>query len=155
MNQNGTNLEMEKLNSSAVDSLHQLVMEEHNVPAFIRILNGYRAACHYGTESSSVLEDGGTFSKILIFVLCEADSIFRKMLGISCSNERKEAILGLKNSSKWKTLKPLVKSYLRSTLFLLNEVTDSQILAFALTRLRASLIFFAAFRPLLQRLIKV
>ncbi|KAJ6322917.1 hypothetical protein OIU77_012703 [Salix suchowensis] len=127
--------EMGKWNSSTVDSLCKLVKEQNNVPAFVRLLNGYRAACHYGSESPTIVEDSHTFSKILTFM--------------------KEAILELKNTSKWKTLKPIVKSYLRSTLFLLNEVTDSQILAFTLTRLRASIVFFAAFPLLLGRLVKI
>ncbi|KAL9402616.1 hypothetical protein Peur_006465 [Populus x canadensis] len=146
---------MGNLSSYTVDSLCELVKEQNNVPAFVRLLNGYRAACHYGSESPTIVEDSHTFCKILTFMLHEADNIFRKILGISGSNDRKEAILELKNTSKWKTLKPVVKSYLRSTLFLLNEVTDSQILAFALTRLKASIVFFAAFPPLLGRLIKI
>lgn len=146
---------MGNLSSSTVDSLCELVKEQNNVPAFVRLLNGYRAACHYGSESPTIVEESHTFCKILTFMLHEADNIFRKILGISGSNDRKEAILELKNTSKWKTLKPVVKSYLRSTLFLLNEVTDSQILAFALTRLKASIVFFAAFPPLLGRLIKI
>lgn len=146
---------MGNLSSSTVDSLCELVKEQNNVPAFVRLLNGYRAACHYGSESPTIVEDSHTFCKILTFMLHEADNIFRKILGISGSNDRKEVILELKNTSKWKTLKPVVKSYLRSTLFLLNEVTDSQILAFALTRLKASIVFFAAFPPLLGKLIKI
>lgn len=146
---------MGNLSSSTVDSLCEVVKEQNNVPAFVRLLNGYRAACHYGSESPTIVEESHTFCKILTFMLHEADNIFRKILGISGSNDRKEAILELKNTSKWKTLKPAVKSYLRSTLFLLNEVTDSQILAFALTRLKASIVFFAAFPPLLGRLIKI
>ncbi|XP_012086517.1 nucleolar complex protein 2 homolog isoform X2 [Jatropha curcas] len=153
-NKNGTIEISMLLNSSAVDSLCQLVSEQHNVPALIRLLNGFRAACHYGTESSNALKDYLTFSKILMFMLREADSVFHKILGISCTNERKEAVLELKNTSKWKNLKPLIKTYLRSTLFFLNEVSDSEILAFTLSRLRASMIFFAAFPSLLQRLIK-
>ncbi|XP_021662337.2 protein REBELOTE isoform X2 [Hevea brasiliensis] len=155
VNENGTATEMSMLlYTSAVDSLRHLVTEQQNVSAFTRLLNGYRAACHYGTESSNVLKDDLTFSKILMFVLHEADNIFRKLLGIQCSNERKDVILELKDTAKWKKLKPLIKSYLRSTLFFLNEVSDSEILAFTLTRLKASIIFFAAFPHLLQRLIK-
>ncbi|WCJ19372.1 Nucleolar complex-associated protein 2 [Euphorbia peplus] len=142
------------LSSSTVDCLHQLVTKQQNIPALIKLLNGYRTACHYGTGSSNVLKDGSAFSKILMFMLTEADNTFRKLLDISVSNERKEAVLGLKNSSKWKTVKPFIKSYLRSTLFLLNEVSDSEILSFILTRLKGSIIFFAAFPALLQRLVK-
>lgn len=141
----------------------QLVREQRSISALTSLLNGYRAACHCGTEPSGLLDvdsccglqDSKTFSKILIFMLQEADNIFRGMLGISCSSCKKETILELKNTLKWKTMKPLIKSYLRSTLFLLNQVTDSEILAFSLVQLRASIIFFAAFRPLLHRLIKV
>ncbi|XP_021296107.1 nucleolar complex protein 2 homolog isoform X1 [Herrania umbratica] len=151
------------LTSSALDTLCQLVRKQHSIPALTSLLNGYRAACHYGTEPSGLLDvdsccglqDSKTFSKILIFMLQEADNIFREMLGISCSSCKKETILELKNTLKWNAMKPLIKSYLRSTLFLLNQVTDSEILAFSLVQLRASIIFFAAFRPLLHRLIKI
>ncbi|KAI3970762.1 hypothetical protein MKX01_024409, partial [Papaver californicum] len=59
----------------------------------------------------------------------------------------------LKKNQKWKDSKPLIQSYLSSTIILLNHVTDFEILAFALTRLRASTIFFAAFPSLLKKLI--
>uniref|UniRef100_A0A5B7C525 Nucleolar complex protein 2 homolog n=1 Tax=Davidia involucrata TaxID=16924 RepID=A0A5B7C525_DAVIN len=151
------------LTSSAINSWCQLVMEEHRESVLTGLLNGYRAACHYGTESFAVpdaaschrIQNSEAFCTILMFMLREADNIFRRLFKVSPSNCRKETILELKNTSKWKTLKPLLKSYLRSTLFLLNEVTDSEILAFSLTRLRPSIIFFAAFPSLLRRLIKI
>ena len=143
------------LTSSAVKSWCQLVKEQRSVPALTSLLNGYRAACHYGAESWSRIQNSETFCEILMFVLHEADNIFRGLLEISSSNCKKEAILGLKNTSKWKTLRPLIKSYLRSTLFLLSQVTDYEILAFALARLRNSILYFAAFPSLLRRLIKV
>lgn len=151
------------LTSSAVKCWCQLVKEQHSVSALTSLLNGYRTACHYGTKSSGVLDseswcriqNSETFSEILMFILHEADNIFRGILGISSANFRKDTILGMKNTSKWKTLRPLIKSYLRSTLFLLNQVTDHEILAFALARLRNSIIYFAAFPSLLNRLIKI
>ncbi|KAK2633889.1 hypothetical protein Ddye_028681 [Dipteronia dyeriana] len=149
--------------SSAVSSWFLLVKEQHSVPALISLLNGYRAVCHYGTESTGVLDavsrhkiqDTEAFCKILTTLLREADNIFHGMLGISSSNCKKGTILELKNTLKWKTLRPLIKSYLRSTLFMLNQATDSDILVFSLTRLRASIVFFAAFPSLLHRLIKI
>ncbi|KAK6929223.1 Nucleolar complex protein 2 [Dillenia turbinata] len=151
------------LTCSAVSSCCQLLKEQCSISALTVLLNAYRAACHHGTQSTDVVFGGSswkiqnseTFSNIVIFMLQEADGTLRGLLGISSSNCRKEAILDLKNTLKWKTLKPLMKSYLRSTLFLLNQITDSEILAFVLTRLRSSIIFFAAFEPLLQRLIKI
>ncbi|XP_057487494.1 protein REBELOTE-like [Actinidia eriantha] len=151
------------LTSSVINSWHQLVKEEHNESALINLLNGYRAACHYGTESIGVPETGPcqriqnseTFCSILMFMLREADNIFRGLLKIPPSCCKKETLVELYNTSKWKSLKPLIKSYLRSTLFLLNQVTNAEILAFSLSRLKVSIIFFAAFPSLLRRLIKV
>ncbi|CAB4300982.1 unnamed protein product [Prunus armeniaca] len=151
------------LTSSAIDSWCQLVREHQSVPALTSLLNGYRAACHYGAESTRVIDadschgiqNSETFCKTLIFMLNEADNIFRGLMGMSSSHPKKEKNLDLTKNSKWNTLKPLIKSYLRSTLFLLNEVNDSEILAFSLARIRASMTFFVAFPSLLRRLIKI
>lgn len=152
-----------KLTSSPVDSLCQLVTEQQNVSALTRLLNGYRAACHYGAESTGVfnaysdhkIQNSEILSKILMFMLKEADHTIRGMMGIASSNSKKEKSVELKNNTKWSTFKPLIKSYLRSTLFLLNQVDDSEILAFTLERIRVSTTFFIAFPSLLRRLIKV
>ncbi|KAI3921482.1 hypothetical protein MKW98_013416 [Papaver atlanticum] len=45
----------------------------------------------------------------------------------------KHTVLGLKKTQKWKDSEPLIQSYLSSTIIFLNHVTDSEILAFALT----------------------
>lgn len=133
-----------------------MVREDHSQSTLISLLNAYRAACHYGTESvSHRIENSETFCNILLFTLSNADDIFRGLLKISSLNSSKETLLELKKTSKWKNLKPLVKSFVRSTLFLLNQVTDSDILTFAMTRLKASLIFFVVFPSLIQRLLKV
>nr|DAD32614.1 TPA_asm: hypothetical protein HUJ06_011465 [Nelumbo nucifera] len=155
-NGGGLNLNESKvLASSTIDSWCEFVLKQNRVHALPSLLNGYRAACHYGTDvTCRKIEKSETFCKILMFMLCEADNIFRRQLGISNSN-CKDTILPMMNSSKWKTMKPLIKSYLRSTVFLLNQVTDSGLLSFTITRLRASIVFFTAFPPLLQRLVKV
>lgn len=146
------------LTSSTIDSWCQLVMGQNCMSALPNLLNGYRAACHYGTDSLDQglcwrIQKSEPFCKILMFMLCEAEGIFRRLLGISST--KKETMSELKNTSKWITAKPIIKSYLRSTLFLLNQVTDTEILGFAITRLRASIIFSTAFPSLLRRLIKV
>lgn len=148
------------LSTSIINSWSQRAAEDHDESAFVSLLNAYRDACHFGTESTDsgscyIIQNSETFCNLITFVLREANNIFRGLLKISSSTCKKETILEMKNTSKWKKLKPLLKSYLRSTLFLLNQVTDSELLALSLTRLRASIIFFAAFPSLLQRLIKI
>ncbi|CAM8969637.1 unnamed protein product [Rhodiola kirilowii] len=150
------------LTKSIIDSWCESVMEHESLPALISLINGYRAACHHSVESdthggvsSTQFQNSEAFGNLTMFMLREADGIFRKFLGISSSSFKKEAVLDLKHSSKWKDLKPLVKSYLRSTIFILNQFTDAETLAFSLSRLRASLILLAPFPSLLRKLLKI
>ncbi|KAK4385889.1 Nucleolar complex protein 2 [Sesamum angolense] len=143
------------LTNSVINTWCQMAKEDHSQSALISLLNAYRAACHYGTESiGHRIENSETFCNILLLTLSNANDIFRGLLKMSSSNSTKETLQELKKAAKWKSLKPLVKSFVRSTLFLLNQVTDTDILTFAMTRLRACLIFFLAFPSLMQRFIK-
>ncbi|XP_031382346.1 nucleolar complex protein 2 homolog isoform X2 [Punica granatum] len=151
------------LTMPTIDAWCQQVIEKQSVPALTSLLNAYQAASHCRTESShfsrvaSIYEipNGECFARILFFMLREGNKIFRGLLGIPCSSCKKETILDLRSTQKWKNLKPLIKSFLRSTLFILGEITDSGILDFALKQLRDAIIFFAAFPSLLHRLMKV
>lgn len=151
------------LSISVIDSWCHQVKNKHDLSLLTSLINGYRAACHYGSQSTSSVDDvsvynignSEAFSKILTFMLREADNLFRQPLGLLSSSCKKEMILELRKTVKWKSLKPLVKSYLRSSLFLLNEVSETEILSFSLARIRASMIFFAAFPSLQRRLIKI
>ncbi|KOM56107.1 hypothetical protein LR48_Vigan10g199900 [Vigna angularis] len=119
------------LTSASVYSLCELVKEQSSVPALTCLINAYRAACHNDSEATSVsgcvfsdgIQKSETFCKIIVFMLQEADATFRRLLGISNSSSRKEAVLDLKNTAKWLSLRPLIKSYLRSTVFLLNQIS--------------------------------
>ncbi|KAJ0724763.1 putative nucleolar complex protein [Helianthus annuus] len=143
------------LTSSVISKWSKLVTEGHNEPALINLINAYRAACHFGPEETGpTIQDSETFCNVYTFMLSEADNIFRVLLKIPI-NCKKETLLELKNTSRWKKVQPMIKSYFRSTLFLLKQVTDSEILAFSINRLRASIVFFAAFPSLLNRLIQI
>ncbi|KAG6410120.1 hypothetical protein SASPL_128169 [Salvia splendens] len=133
----------------------RMVKEDNSQSAFVGLLNAYRTACHYGVESvGHIIDSSETFCNILIFTLSNADDVFRGIFQISSSNSKKETVEKLQKNSKWKSMKSLVKSFVRSTLFLLDQITDSEILTFAMARIQASLIFFVAFPSLVQRLLK-
>ncbi|KAI4384419.1 hypothetical protein MLD38_002581 [Melastoma candidum] len=161
--ENSNTRESKIITASVIKYRCQEVVEHRSVSAFTCLLNSYHAACRYGSksaESSSStffheIQNSETFSTILIFMLREADNIFRSLFGISSSSWKKESIMDIKSTTKWKSLQPLVKSYLRSTIFLLHRVTDSELLGFSLMRLRDSVMLFVDFPALLHRLIKV
>ncbi|KAJ0246920.1 Noc2p family [Hirschfeldia incana] len=151
------------LSESVLSSYSNLVDEEqHSVQALTSLLNWYRAACHYGHEPSGItspeicydIEDSETFANVLIFVLQKADTTFRSVLELSGS-ANKEKILKLMNNPKWDSVEPLIRSFFRSTLHLVKQAADLEITVFALTQLRVSLVFFAAFPDLLNKLIKL
>ncbi|CAA0386580.1 unnamed protein product [Arabidopsis thaliana] len=150
------------LSRSFLATCCDMVDKEQYVPALVRLLNWYRAACQYGHEPSGIarpniyydIEDSETFAKVIIFVLQKADHTFRSILGLSDSST-KEKILKLKNNPKWDSLKPLVKSFFRSTLHLVKQAGDLEIISFTLTQLRVSIVFLAAFPDLLKKLIKI
>ncbi|KAH9604757.1 hypothetical protein KSS87_018991 [Heliosperma pusillum] len=150
------------LRSSTINYWCRLVKEQNKVTLLPSLINAYYAACHYGADPTDVnvsvtppiIQNKEAFNSILTFMLSEGDQLFREILGIS-ADCKMDFILKLKNSSKWENVKPMVKSYLKSSLFLLNQFTDTDILAYALSRLRASLIFFPAFPALQNKLIEV
>ncbi|XP_039140202.1 nucleolar complex protein 2 homolog [Dioscorea cayenensis subsp. rotundata] len=150
--------EEKPLSSSTVDVWCWMVLEQPKGPALRNLLNGFHAACQYGIETSGVssqkVSSREAFSKIVTFVLLEADGIFCQFLGLS-GPTNKEGSLNFRNKSEWESLRPLVKCYLRSSLILINQVTDREILIFALTRLRSSLKFFSDFPSLSGRLTKI
>lgn len=148
--------------SAVVDHWCELVKEQQSLAALTCLLNTYRAACHFGVESNDTLnadltrefQNSETFCKILIFMLNESDTLFKGLLGLSSSNVKKQ-VLELKKSAKWNKLEPLIKSYLRSTIFLLNQITDTELLTFSLDRARASVKYFVVFPSFLHRFGKV
>ncbi|GAB2223186.1 hypothetical protein Droror1_Dr00017324 [Drosera rotundifolia] len=148
------------LTTSTIKSWSEKTTQPHNLTALPSLLNAYRAACQYGAESSgdsvlsSRLQDSDTCVSIITFMLQESDSIFRRQLGLLSTNNKKETISRLENNSKWKALKPMIKSYLLSTIFFLNQLAEIDLLIYSLSRLRASIIFFAAFPSLLRKLLQ-
>ncbi|EPS73246.1 hypothetical protein M569_01510, partial [Genlisea aurea] len=144
------------LTNQKVTTWHCMVKEDRDEAALVNLLNAFRAACHYGAEAAVYrIENCETFYNILHSTLSSAPDSFLALFQISSSKSGKEVLFQLSKASKWKSLRPLVKSFVRSTLFLLNQVTDRDILRFVLTNLRAALVFFAAFPLLIPPLVKV
>jgi nucleolar complex protein 2 len=94
------------------------------------------------------------FHQIITFVLSESDNIFRALLEVS-DDLNKGKIMNLRDSKKWQAVGPLIKSYLRNSVDLLNQLTDNKMVTFVLTRLRASVVLFCAYPSTSTRLLKV
>lgn len=144
-----------------VDSWCDAVRDGAKVGAVRSLLRAFRSACHYGddnvddpTAKFSTMSSG-VFNKIMVFVLNEMDGILRGLLKLPPSGGKKEMIMELMTTRRWKNYNHLVKSYLGNALHVLNQMTDNEMIAFMLRRLKFSSLFLAAFPALLRKYIKV
>lgn len=143
-----------------VDAWFQEINEGQNIGALRCLLQAYRTACHYGDggryDSSSILTivNSNAFNTIMISVLGEIDGVFRKLLRMPLAGGKRESILEMKDTPRWKDLEGLIKSYFVNTLHVLSQMTDNEMISFTLQRLRCSIIFLAAFPVYLRKILK-
>lgn len=144
-----------------VDSWIDAVRSEAKLAAVRSLLKAFRSACHYGDDSGEDLTakfstmSSSVFNKIMLFVLNEMDGILRGILKFPTSGGKEEMIKELMATKRWKKYNLLVKSYLGNALHTLNQMTDNEMIAFMLRRLKYSSVFLAAFPALLRKYTKV
>lgn len=149
------------LTAAHVDIWCQEIKERQNIGALRCLLQAFRTACHYGDggryDTSSILTivNSNAFNTIMISVLGEIDGVFRKLLRMPLLGGKREAILEIKDTPRWKDLEGLIKSYFVNTLHVLSQMTDNEMISFTLQRLRCSIIFLAAFPVYLRKILKV
>ena len=132
-------------------------LESSSLKAVQNLVKAYRVGCHYGddeeetSEISFRLSDSSVFNELMLFVLKNLDTIFRRILKVQSGQSVEKAL----QSSKWKKVGPLVKSYLGNSLHLVSNVTESTLSAFIFQRLRASIDLYTQFPILCKKLLKV
>ncbi|CAM6102685.1 unnamed protein product [Calypogeia fissa] len=158
----------ETLTSALVDEWCLALREKQNIGSLRNFLQAYRTACHYGDgkdEDTSrsfkyICRSSHVFNKIMMFGLCEVDGVFRQLLGLTRREEVTEKHNGfsaadLQKNKKWKKTEPFVKAYLGNSLNILNQMTDNEMIAFTLRRLKVSVPFLGPFPKLARRFLKV
>ncbi|KAL1565757.1 Nucleolar Complex 2 protein [Salvia divinorum] len=149
------------ITSAMVDSWIEAIRSESKLAAVHSILKAFRSACHYGDDSGDdpavkfSTMSSSVFNKIMLFVLNEMDGILRGILKFPSSGGKEEMVKELMATKRWKKYNLLVKSYLGNALHTLNQMTDNEMIAFMLRRLRYSSVFLAAFPALLRKYTKV
>lgn len=149
------------ITTEMVDSWCNLIRETGKLSAIHSLMKAFRTACHYGDdkEDESLLDfsimSSSVFNKVMVFVLNEMDGIIRNLLELPASGGKKETIIELMSTKRWKNYNHLVKSYLGNALHVLCQMTDTDMISFTLRRLKQSSIFLAAFPILLRKYVKV
>ncbi|CAL5219709.1 g1599 [Coccomyxa viridis] len=141
--------------SAEVLSQWCLEAKQHaSLRAMRKLMKAFRVACHYGdteTEMDSTLRSTSTvvFNRLVIFVLKEADQIFRQLLGVSTDAELASG--AVKRQPRWNKVEPLLKSYLGNSLHLLGNATSPGMQMFTLRRLRPAVAWLASFQRLQRK----
>ncbi|KAH6765749.1 Noc2p family [Perilla frutescens var. hirtella] len=149
------------ITSAMVDSWIDAVRAEAKLAGVRSLLKAFRHACHYGDDSGDdptakfSTMSSSVFNKIMLFVLNEMDGILRGLLKFPSSGGKEEMVKDLMATKRWKKYNHLVKSYLGNALHTLNQMTDNEMIAFMLRRLKYSSVFLAAFPALLRKYVKV
>eukprot|EP00798_Chlamydomonas_sp_ICE-L_P022463 gene22463-29579_t len=106
-----------------------------------QLVKAYRLACHYGDpeeeaiESSLRITSSSVYNQLMLFMLQEADGIFRRMLGIDKKAAGAITMDDLtKNGANWRKV---IKSFWGNSMHLLASMTDPKLMAFTLHRLRS------------------
>ncbi|XP_062083883.1 nucleolar complex-associated protein 2 [Humulus lupulus] len=149
------------ITATMVDEWCNSVRKDGKISAIRTLMKAFHTACHYGDDSGDdpsskfSIMSSSVFNKVMLFVLSEMDGILRKMLKLPSSGGKKEIILELRSTKQWTNYNHIVKSYLGNALHVLNQMTDTQMIAFTLRRLKYSSVFLAAFPSLLRKYIKI
>ena len=149
------------------------------------LMQTFRAACHHGevgpaeddggagAQAALRLGSGAAFNTLLLFVLREADGLFRRVLELPAAGpdevlavaksaagqagappKARPAPLDPRTSSRWRKAEPLIKSYLGNALHLLGTMTDPAMSAFILRCARPSVPFLVCSDRLQRKWLK-
>ncbi|KAL3609104.1 hypothetical protein D5086_000124 [Populus alba] len=149
------------ITTALVESWCNSVRENGKISAVRSLLKAFRIACHYGDDGGGdasakyTIMSSRVFNKVMLFVLSEMDGILRNVLGLPAYGGKKETVNDLLHTKKWMNYHHLAKSYLGNALYVLNQMTDTQMISFTLRRLKFSSVLLVAFPALLRKYIKV
>ncbi|CAN6323619.1 unnamed protein product [Urochloa humidicola] len=135
-------------------------VENEKIGSIRSILQAFRRACHYGEDQGDNsapkfnVMSGSVLDKVMHFVLKHMDRVLRQLLGAPSFGGKKETISELMLSKPWKRHGNLMRIYLANALHMIIEMTDEQMIAFTIHRVRASAVFLAAFPSLLRKYVK-
>ncbi|CAL4917341.1 unnamed protein product [Urochloa decumbens] len=135
-------------------------VENEKIGSIRSILQAFRRACHYGEDQGDNsapkfnVMSGSVLDKVMHFVLKHMDRVLRQLLGAPSVGGKKETISELMLSKPWKRHGNLMRIYLANALHMIIEMTDEQMIAFTIHRVRASAVFLAAFPSLLRKYVK-
>jgi len=133
------------------------------------LISAYRSACHLSDPNSSssssgfIIEDSDVYDKLMVMVLGRCHDAFRHHLElVSNDNDEEDDTIDNKpinpkdmvKARRWSDVKKLLESFYRSTLHLLTEAKEPELLEFILKSCSKYMPFLTPFPKLAKGLLK-
>lgn len=168
------------LTMEMIDSMIADIQETKSTKSMKKLVIAYKSCCHFveGEEQTEDLPykvpNSEVYNHLMVTGVAEFPLLFHAIFGVDESHKAEELELQKKKSKakakkkqtrlqtriakheRWGKLQSCVKSYLKSTIFLLDQMTDQKIISFILRRVNQDLlVYFACLPVLANKLIRV
>ncbi|KAL1924138.1 uncharacterized protein VTP21DRAFT_7173 [Calcarisporiella thermophila] len=133
------------------------ITKKKSLRSLRRLLLAYRAAAHInededGRQYAYKIESGSIFNKLVVVCLKYVIDVFEHHLPV----KQVEGKTKLPSSSpKWESLQGVIKSFLSNTLHLLKELTDNNMIYFAVKESEKAIRYWACFPKLAREYLKI
>ena len=168
------------LTKKVLAALERGTFDSHGVKSLKKLISAYKSACHLADASGSeggsrpgesgsryLIDSSAIFDELLLMCLNRCHKEFEyHLLGTDSWEEKKssdgaedDAIKGdnkplnpktLENTDKWADLRPILVSFFRSTLHVMSEAKEPELLTFILKALSKYLRFLTPFPPVAE-----
>jgi nucleolar complex protein 2 len=155
---------LQKLDKSAFDS--------HGIKPLRKVVNAFKCACRVSNEDGEkslkgqtyVVDSSEEFDRLMILSLSKCHEEFRYHLlkKDKCEDSEESefdphkpiSAKSMEKSEKWSNLKPIIYTFFKSTMHMLSEAKEPQLLVFVLKALSNYVPFLTAFPRLAESMLK-
>lgn len=165
----------------SIDDMISNIQKSKSTKAMKKLVIAYKSSCHFTEGEETEVEDlpykvpsSEVYNHLMVTGIAEFPLLFHSLFDIEEEHKTEELEFQKKSKNskgkkkqtrlqtriakhdRWGKLQSCVKSYLKSTIFLLDQMTDQKIISFILRRVNQDLLVYFACLPLMaNKLIRV
>ena len=151
-----------KVNDKLLRSLEQGAFTSHGIKPLKKLTNAYHAACHladaHKTTSNFEIGSSKVYDRLMLLSLGKVHEAFGyHLLGDDYVMEDENAPIQpkkMENADKWSAVQPVVQTFLKATIHLLNEAKEPELLSFILKSLRKYLPYLSPLPRIAENLLR-
>ncbi|CAG8613213.1 8452_t:CDS:10, partial [Scutellospora calospora] len=144
------------LTTSMVKKLQVAITQSHSLRSLQKLLLAFRAAAHINDSEekhySYKISDSAVFNNLVVICLKYTTGVFDHHLNRQNQNLTSKKLLC--THRKWKTLEPLIKSFLSSVLYMLEQVTENDMIYFIVRESEKAVPYYACLPKLSKHYLK-